>query len=232
MTGIVLIRPAQDGNTVLFPSGKYAYNDGDGSTGFDREFALLLNEVDTRPHDGLLAIQEFVWSDYAPQFWVINGRAYPDTLLPNTYDGHWTGTGAEAGLESQPNSALIQANEGNRVLLRIADLGYEQHSLELPGIAMSVVGEDATLLRGPGGADLSYGATTIYLAPGESRDVLFTAPAHSGGTGPDVYILRNRALHRLVNGDSPLPGGMQTEVRVYPGSTLPVQSYLNQTYAV
>ena len=38
MTGIVFVRPAQDGNTSLYPSGKYAYNDGDGSTGFDREF--------------------------------------------------------------------------------------------------------------------------------------------------------------------------------------------------
>jgi hypothetical protein len=97
---------------------------------------------------------------------------------------------------------------------------------------MAVVGEDATLLRGPGGADLSYGATTIALSPGESRDVLFTAPAHSGGTGPDVYLLRNRSLHRLVNGDTPGAGGMQTEVRVYPAGTLPLQTYLNQTYPV
>jgi hypothetical protein len=26
--------------TSLYPSGKYAYNDGDGSTGFDRGFAV------------------------------------------------------------------------------------------------------------------------------------------------------------------------------------------------
>jgi hypothetical protein len=36
MTGLVFVRPAQDGNTDLYPSGKFAYNDGDGSTGFDR----------------------------------------------------------------------------------------------------------------------------------------------------------------------------------------------------
>ena len=45
MTGIVFVRPAQDGNTSLYPSGKYAYNDGDGSTGFDREFVMFLSEV-------------------------------------------------------------------------------------------------------------------------------------------------------------------------------------------
>jgi FtsP/CotA-like multicopper oxidase with cupredoxin domain len=33
MTGLVFVRPLQDGNTSLYPSGKYAYNDGDGSTG-------------------------------------------------------------------------------------------------------------------------------------------------------------------------------------------------------
>ncbi len=32
MTGIVWVRPLQDGNMTLYPSGKYAYNDGDGST--------------------------------------------------------------------------------------------------------------------------------------------------------------------------------------------------------
>ena len=33
------------------PSRKYAYNDGDGSTGYDRHFALLLNELWQLPHD-------------------------------------------------------------------------------------------------------------------------------------------------------------------------------------
>ena len=45
MTGIVFVRPLQNGNTSYYPSGKYAYNDGDGSTGYDREFAMFLSEI-------------------------------------------------------------------------------------------------------------------------------------------------------------------------------------------
>lgn len=228
MTGIVFVRPSQNG-TSLGGFTKFAYNDGDGSTGFDREFALLLNEIDPRPHDNLLALQEFVWTDYKPSYWIINGRAYPDTIKPN----------GDPSLPSQPLSSLIQVNGGDRALLRFASLGYEQHAMQLPGISMTVVGEDATLLRGPGGADLSYSTGTVYIGPGESRDVLFTAPAFVGPGETDTtvlpgqafnrYLLGNRRYATQTNGGAPGLGGMVTEVRVYQ-NPLPPQTTPNQTY--
>ncbi len=224
MDGIVFVRPSQNGNTTYYPSGQYAYNDADGSTGYDREWTLLLNEVDQRPHDNLIGVQEFVWSDYKPQYWIINGRAYPDTLKPNQ----------DPSLPQQPLSSLIQINSGERGLLRLVNLGYEQHTMQMTGITMTVVGEDATHLRGPGGASLYYDTANVYIGPGESRDVLFTAPTHSGGPGPDVYLLKNRNYHKLSNGGAVDPltglGGMVTEVRVYPVGTLGAQTQPNQTY--
>ena len=83
MTGLVFVRPAQDGNTSCYPSGKYAYNDGDGSTGFDREFAMFLSEVWGDSHWADAHIQLPEWSDYRADFSLLNGRVYPDTLLPN-----------------------------------------------------------------------------------------------------------------------------------------------------
>ena len=83
MTGLVFVRPAQDGNTSLYPSGKYAYNDGDGSTGFDREYAMFLSEVWGDSHWADAHIQLPEWSDYRADFSLLNGRVYPDTLLPN-----------------------------------------------------------------------------------------------------------------------------------------------------
>jgi FtsP/CotA-like multicopper oxidase with cupredoxin domain len=230
MTGVVFVRPAQNGNIALYPSGKYAYNDGNGSTGYHREFALLLNELDTHPHDGLIAVQEFVWSDYRPNFWIINGRSYPDTVERNNHPG----------FPRQPISSLIQVNAGERALLRLVNLGYEQHAMQLAGIPMKVVGEDATLLRGPApdNADLSYTTNTIYIGPGEARDVLFTAPAFngSGPTGTDLagpynpYLFMNRSPHKNTNGTEPGLGGMVTEVRVYAPGTLGAQTAPNQTY--
>lgn len=241
MTGIVYVRPAQNfigagsapaarlgGNSDPGAPMGYVYNDGDGSTAYDREFALLLNEIDTRPHDNLIAVQEFMWTDYKANFWVINGRAYPDTLKPNN----------DPSLPSQPISSLVQVNEGERVLLRFANLGYEQHVMQLTGIPLKVVGEDATLLRGPGGADLSYWTNSIYIGPGEARDVIFAAPAFDPGavSGSDAagsynaYLLKNRNYWAQTNNGLPGLGGMVTEVRVYPAGTLPAQSGPNETY--
>jgi manganese oxidase len=229
MDGIVYVRPYQNsGELPAYPvAGKYAYNDGDGSTAYDREFALLLNEIWSLAHRNLESIQENLWTDYKPDYWVINGRSYPDTILPND----------DPSLPEQPASSLMQANAGERVLMRLANLGYEQHTMELVGIDMKVVGEDATLLRGPTGLDLSYPARSIYIGPGEARDVIFTAPAYnasapggSDGVGPyNRYQFRNRNLWALTNGGAPPPGGMMTEVRVYAGG-VPAQVDPNETY--
>ena len=59
------------------------YNDGDGSTGFDREFAMFLSEVWAESHWADAHIQLPEWSDYRADFSLLNGRVYPDTLAPN-----------------------------------------------------------------------------------------------------------------------------------------------------
>ncbi len=246
MTGIVFVRPKQDGE-LHGGFTKFAYNDTDGSTGYHRHFAILLNEVWSKYHDGDRDIQETIPTDYDPQWFTLNGRCYPQTTLPNDHHGESSGITTpnpnydNAPDKSQPNSSLIQANPGERVLLRLADLGYQQHSMQLPGIPMHVVGQDASLLR-DGSSDLSYWTNTLYLGPGEARDVLFDAPAYdaarpsgSDGVGPyNVYYFKNRDWRRLSSLGSPGPGGapsgMMTEVRVYQGSPLPTQQYVSQTY--
>jgi FtsP/CotA-like multicopper oxidase with cupredoxin domain len=246
MTGIVFVRPTQDGTARTF-GGKtfttFAYNDGDGSTGYDRHFAILLNEIEERQHDADRDIQEFIMTDYDPQFFTLNGRCYPQTVLPN--DGNGTTSGITTPNPnyggspdvSQPNSALIQVNPGDRVLLRLANLGYQQHAMQLPGIPLHVVGQDASLLRN-GGVDTSYWTNTLYLGPGEARDVLFDAPGYdtarpSGSDargGYNVYYFKNRDYRKLSNHGAPGPGGMMTEVRVYQ-NPLPAQTVVGQTYA-
>jgi FtsP/CotA-like multicopper oxidase with cupredoxin domain len=243
MNGLVFVRPAQDGNTALYHSGKYAYNDGDGSTGFDREFAMFLSEVWSDSHWADAHIQLPEWSDYRADFSLLNGRVFPETLLPNgsiahnnTFvvqrDANFDLLPPPGGpdLESQPLSALISCNAGERVLLRFANLGFMEAAMTLAGIRMKVVGRDATLLRGRTNFDASYETETLSFGAGESFDVIFTAPAHSGGSGPDKYVLYNRAYTR---GDNLVGagGGQRTEVHVYPSTgptALPPQQYPNQ----
>ena len=247
MTGIVFVRPRQDG-TPIGGFTRFAYNDGDGSTGYHRHFAILLNELWTNFHDGDRDIQESIATDYDPQWFTLNGRVYPQTVLPNDSEslpeamrvGTPNPNFDDAVDYSQPNSALVQVNPGDRVLLRLANLGYQQHSMQLPGIPMHVVGQDASLLRN-GTADTSYWTNTLYIGPGEARDVLFDAPVYDAArpSGSDswgsynVYYFRNRDWRKLANFGSTAagPGGMMTEVRVYsPARPLPTQTAVSQTY--
>jgi FtsP/CotA-like multicopper oxidase with cupredoxin domain len=241
MTGLVFVRPAQDGNTALYPSGKYAYNDGDGSTGFDREYAMFLSEVWGDSHWADAHIQLPEWSDYRADFALLNGRVYPDTLEANSSidpfnvvrDANYDlpAPDGRPDLASQPMSSLVTCKAGERVLLRFANLGFKEAAMTLSGIKLQVVGRDATHLRGRTGFDTGYPTNTISLGAGESFDAIFTAPPHSTGVAtdpPDTYVLFNRAYTRIDNLGG--GGGQRTEVRVYPaGATLLAQRYPNDT---
>jgi FtsP/CotA-like multicopper oxidase with cupredoxin domain len=249
MTGLVFVRPLQDGDTTWYPSGRYAYNDGNGSTGYDREFAMFLSEIWSEAHWADAHIQLPEWSDYRPDFSLLNGRAYPDTLAPNapttlysaaelaawskpylpadvSAEGDLVPNAGFEHLQYQPMSSLITCNEGERVLLRFANLGFKEPAMTMAGIPMRVVGRDATPMTGRyGDSDTSYETNTISIGAGESFDVIFTAPDYVGPGPYDTYLLYNRDYSRddRVNGR----GGQTTEVRVHPAGTLPPQTIPN-----
>lgn len=217
------------------PAGNYAYNDlvapGDPlSTAYDRDFAMFLSEYWTQERFNAAHIQEHDWSEYHPDYWAINGRSYPDTLAS---DGDPLSASAASWpdgreeLRYQPLSSLVTCRPGERVLLRFSNLGFQQHAMRADGLIFNVVGKDAKFL-GPSPAqsappapaypDRRFQTDTIYIAPGESYDAIFTAPPFSGGTGNsgngyDTYLLYDRKLAHLNNGGVPF-GGMMTEIRV------------------
>jgi FtsP/CotA-like multicopper oxidase with cupredoxin domain len=260
MTGLVFVRPKQDddgdarniGLGRPAPNSKafrgFAYNDGDGTTGYDREFGMFLSEVWAEAHWADAHIQLPEWSDYRADFSLLNGRVYPDTLLPHSPVDAITnpaqpfipiardpsGSGDlivptdRPDLQYQPMSALITCEAGEDVLLRFANLGFKEAAMTLTGIKLRVVGRDATLMRGRDGDDSSYSSNTLAFGAGESFDAIFTAPAHSGGTGPDRYVLFNRTYTRsdnLVGAGG--GGGQRTEVHVYPTGALQTQRFPN-----
>jgi FtsP/CotA-like multicopper oxidase with cupredoxin domain len=241
MTGLVFVRPLQDG-TSIGGFTKFMYNDGDGSTGFDREFAMMLTEVWAESHWADAHIQLPEWSDYRADFSLLNGRVYPDTIAPNapinaaasvnSLAVHTDATGdliAPAGhpeLQYQPHSSLVNCNANERIALRFANLGFREQAMTLTGIQMRVVGRDATPMTGRDGTDTSYETDTINIGPGESFDVVFTAPPYQGPGGFDTYMLYNRNFTRSNNLAPNGFGGQATEVRVYP-SGVAAQAYPN-----
>ncbi|MCB9419940.1 MAG: multicopper oxidase domain-containing protein [Ardenticatenaceae bacterium] len=240
MTSLVFVRPLQNGQNIGGYT-KFAYNDGDGSTGYDREFAMFLSEVWAEAHWDDAHIQLPDWTDYKADFALLNGRVYPDTLAPNgsvdPFNSVFDGSGdlipvsGYEHLQYQPLSSLVTCMPGERVLLRFANLGFKESAMTLAGIPMRVVGRDATHMRGRDGTDTSYSTDTITIGAGESFDVIFEAPAFSGGSGSsgqgyDTYLLYNRAYTRSNNLASGGFGGQTTEVRVYP-SGLAAQQFPN-----
>jgi FtsP/CotA-like multicopper oxidase with cupredoxin domain len=222
MTGSVFVRPKQNG-TPIGGFTKFAYNDGDGSTGYHREFAFLLSEVWAEGHYRDAHIQTTDWTDFKPSFWCLNGRSYPDTLVaPGSRDasGNMVAPAGAPQLKYQPNTALVQANAGDRVLLRLSNLGYQNHAMTVDGIDLRVVAKDATRLK-------SYLDTnTVDIGPGESRDVLFTAPPNAGSS-PITYLFYDRNLASTSNAGGAGLGGMATEIRVHPAGALAPQTRVN-----
>lgn len=228
MSGMVYVRPKQNKAPVAGdPVGtKYAYNDGDGSTKYDREFVILLTELWSAAHYRDAHIQVSDWTDFDPSFWLMNGRGYPDTLQPNglsnpTDYGRQFRPDMESSLpmrlQYQPNSSLITCNAGERVLLRMANLGFQDHSITVDNLDLTVVGKDASLLKNSDGTTNYQGTNTVDIGPGESRDVIFTAPS------PGEYLCYDRRYNFLSNGGGSGYGGMMTQIRVGAPGTYPPQ---------
>lgn len=221
MTGIIFVRPKQD-RAPLNPGETYAYNDAEfglpGVSRYDREYPIFLSEMWAQEHFDGAHIQEHDWSEYEPDFWLMNGRCYPETLeadgtqLPN---GDLVPPPGFPHLKYQPYSSLITGSVGERILLRLVNLGFQQASMTLEGMPMKVVGKDASLLAGraaPGAsADITYDTDTVHIGPGESYDVIIQA------THPGTYLFYNRQLAKLHNPGTEWlgkRGGQMTEVRI------------------
>ncbi len=222
MVGTTFIKPA-----AWTPENKMAYDDA-AISGYDREFVMTLNEVWTESHWADSHVQLPEWSDYAPEFWLLNGRVYPDTIAPNGSRNMTTGDlnppPGRPELQYQPISSLVTCNSGDRVLLRCTNLGFEQQSMRLSGLKMRIIAKDATLLTGRNGEDLTQWSDTLTIGPGQSVDAIFIAPDVTEMTKLMFY---NRKYSRLSNGGHTGYGGQMTEVHIYPAGTLPPQTEPN-----
>ncbi|RJP20995.1 MAG: multicopper oxidase family protein [Candidatus Abyssobacteria bacterium SURF_5] len=207
MLGNLYVTPAQDG-APIGGFTQFAYNDGDGSTGYDVDYVLQFIDFDKQFHDASYYVQPLPFALMEDDYHMINGRGYPDTVNPNPIDG----TDPEGGVYpgSQNVSSLIEAQVGDTILLRMSSLSVTKfHTITTLGIPMRVVGQNARLLRGPTGLDLSYYTNSVTLGGGESIDVILD----TDGLAPGTYFLYSRNLDDL-NNDAMDRGGAMTEIRL------------------
>jgi FtsP/CotA-like multicopper oxidase with cupredoxin domain len=224
MLGSLYVKAGQNGTSFEYPllSGKtytqFAYNDGDGSTGYDVEYPVQLGSFDGAFHDASENTQPLPFALMEDNYPMINGRGYPDTADPRTDDPNnpfppadgfnTTNTNAWKNPTGQPVSSLITATAGQKVLLRISNLAITRfYTLQSLGIPMQVVGKDAKQLRTADGIDLYYNTNSVTLGGGESFDVILDTT----DVAPGTYFLHSANLNYLSN-DTEAFGGMMTEI--------------------
>lgn len=193
----------------------FAYDDGDGSTGYDVAFSLQESAFDPAFHHADQTYQKLPFADMNDRYPMLNGRGYPDTVNPapilneNGYPAQPVPAIAMTiGGAGAPEPATIHA--GDRVLLRLSSLSTERlFTVTALGIPMRVVGQGARQLRGPTGLNTAYDTGSVTLGGGEAVDVLLDTE----GVAPGTYFLYTTNLHHLSN-DAEDFGGMMTEITV------------------
>jgi FtsP/CotA-like multicopper oxidase with cupredoxin domain len=147
------------------------------ASAYDVEKPLVLSAIDPAFN---ASPDSFDMHGYRATYWLINGEAYPDT-------------------------DVIHASAGQKVLLRYLNAGYDNTTMTLLGMHERVLARDARLLSNPFDAD----AETVPA--GGTEDVIATVPAASSGL-THGFPLYNRQLH-LGNGTSNAAGGMMTFIQ-------------------
>jgi FtsP/CotA-like multicopper oxidase with cupredoxin domain len=189
---------------------QYVYNDGDGSTYYDHTYPIQLTTFDSVFHDMSLSVQPLPFAEMTDNYFMINGRGYPDTINTTAGDmlnnaGDYYGTDYVA----QDVDSLIQARAGEKISLRLSNVSTTDliSVATTMGVPMRVVGRGAELLRGPGGSDISYEVNVLNMGGGQAYDVIID----TAGVAPGTYFLYTTNLHFLSN-DAEERGGIMTEI--------------------
>ena len=160
LLGALIVRP-----TGFNASNPTAYNHA--NTAYNHEYLFLLTEIDPNIHE-LVEFNQLNNVDntaYSPAYWMINGRAAPDTLLA---ENHML-------LPHQPYNCLPRMHPGDKLLMRVIGAGRDLHPFHHHGNHALIIAKDGRLLESTAGAgpDLATSVFTIPSVPGETVDAIF-----------------------------------------------------------
>jgi FtsP/CotA-like multicopper oxidase with cupredoxin domain len=217
-TDILCTNPLPAAPTSATGGGKYAYNDGDGTTRYDVEYPLQIHGFDPNFHFVGMTFNPEGFADMKDKYFLLNGRSYPDTVISGPLATQSSDTSMHY---SQPLPAIINIPAGGRALLRISDLDVSEYqTLASLGVSMQVIAINAKLLRDQEGHNLYYNTNSITLGGGESLDVILDSCASRDASFNCVnpipngtYYLFTPNLDHLSN-DAENFGGLMTEVHI------------------
>jgi len=158
------------------------------STAYDVEAPLVLSAVDPAFNGAGQPAgydpNDFDMRQYHATYWLLNGKAYPDT-------------------------APITAAAGQRVLLRYLNAGYDNTTMLLLGMHERVVARDARLLGNP----FDAAAETIPAGATEDAIATVPSASPPSANGFPLYNRQLHLTNGAQTGQSPAPatgGGMLT----------------------
>lgn len=188
--GVIIIRP--DDFDVNNPEFRTAYGSG-SNTEFDVECILVLGEVDSDIHYKIVNNFPYSFIDYNPNYFIINGRAYPDSVNPEDNS-------------SQPFTSRIITLPLQRILVRCINSGYQNYNIRFDSMTPRIIAVDSYPLIELQ-TDKSFMKNTITISPGESYELILQAPS-SG-----KYVIYDRSYNHTVN-QGAYPGGIMTLMEV------------------
>ena len=156
---------------VILPAGDEAtlY---DGGPAFDRQYTLVLSDLDDRCNRAIGAGEEFDLEGYEANYFFVNGLSYPDT--------------------AEDLATRVVMAQGERVALRFVNAGLLASPMHFHGYHVEVACRD----RVPETAVVDK--DTVLVAPGECVDVILPVtqpgifPLHThyvpGVTANGVYL--------------------------------------------
>jgi FtsP/CotA-like multicopper oxidase with cupredoxin domain len=143
--------------------------------------ALVLSQVDPNFNANP---DSFDLNNYLATYWLINGRAYPDT-------------------------ANISATAGQKVLLRYVNAGYDNTAMMLLGMHQQVVARDGNLLNNPFLAD----AETIPAGATEDSIAVVPSSAPLSANGFALFNRNLHVTTGTASDSNYSPGGMMTFIK-------------------
>jgi len=144
---------------------------------YDKDAIMLLSEIDVRQHTseqaGAGGVTPFNPVNYQPQYWMINGLSFPNTIHAGVgfVWANWEMT--HKGYDPLITGSV---SAGQKVLLRTINLGFETQPMHVHGFHPKVIGSDQRAWSWAH-TDKTLGAglekNTITIGSGETYELLF-----------------------------------------------------------
>jgi len=201
---------------------------------YDKDVIMLLTEIDLGQAQSERGLYNNPYVDpntinvngpsvfnpvnYKPQFWLINGLSFPNTIHAATANFDWANwAAAYPGYDPLIVGSSSGANGPQKILLRMINLGFETQPMHVHGFHPKVIGMDqrAWTWSNPPGITAGQGMelNTILIGSGNTIDLLFDMSTQEASAN---YAVDTQSRYDGVSGTPTPVANTMTPTADYP----------------